>query len=67
MLKRLLAVISLAALFAPVGCSTTEPVIWSWPHNKRRLRAIMEDFHELHMDIDRVIFDMEPYPVEVDY
>jgi len=67
MRKKLLVVIGLAALVAPVGCNTTEPYIWSWPHHKRRIRTVLEQFHELHEDFDRVIFDMEPYPVEIDY
>lgn len=67
MLKKLLLVIGLVALLAPMGCSTREPVLWSWPHHKRRLRTLLEDFHQVHMDIDRIVFDMEPYPVEIDY
>jgi len=46
---------------------TTEPTIYSWPHHKRRIRHMLDDFHKVHMDIDRIIFDMEEYPVEVDY
>jgi hypothetical protein len=57
----------LLSLFAPVGCSTTEPTFYSWPHNKRRFRRIADGLHDMHMDIDRVIFDMETYPVEIDY
>lgn len=67
MLRKSLLVVGLVSLFLPVGCNTTEPVIWSWPHHKRRLRVIAEDFHRVHMDIDRVIFDMEEYPLEVEY
>jgi hypothetical protein len=67
MLRKLLLVIGLVALFLPVGCNTTEPMPWSWPHNKRRLRAIGRDLHAVHMDIDRIFFDMEEYPIEVDY
>ena len=67
MRKKLVICLGLLALFAPVGCNTTEPVIWSWPHHKRRLRKIASDLHKVHEDIDRIIFDMEPYPVEIDY
>ncbi|MEM7235017.1 MAG: hypothetical protein AAF517_22760 [Planctomycetota bacterium] len=52
---------------APQDGTTTEPTFYSWPHHKRRLRKIVDGLHEMHMDIDRIIFDMEPYPVEVDY
>ena len=69
MLKRWLVIACAVALFLPFGvsCSTTEPVIWSWPHNKRRIQTIFDGFHKLHMDIDRVIFDMDEHPIEADY
>lgn len=67
MIKKALLLVGLLALLMPTGCNTTDPVIWSWPHHKRRLRGILDDFHEVHMDLDRIIFDMENYPVEVDY
>jgi hypothetical protein len=67
MLKRLLLCVSLAALLAAVGCMTTEPTIFSWPHHKRRIRTIFDDVHKVHMDIDRIVFDMEEYPIEVEY
>ena len=65
--KRALLVVGLVAMLAPMGCRTTDPVIWSWPHHKRRLRTLLEDLHEMHMDFDRIFFDMEPYPIEVEY
>ncbi|MEM7233789.1 MAG: hypothetical protein AAF517_16555 [Planctomycetota bacterium] len=67
MRKKLLILAGLVCLFAPLGCNTTEPTFYSWPHHKRRLRKIVDGLHEMHMDIDRIIFDMEPYPVEIDY
>ena len=67
MRKKLIVLLGLAALLAPVGCSTTEPVSWSWPHNKRRLRKITDGLHQVHEDFDRIFFDMEPFPVELDY
>ena len=63
--KLLLTAGALAILLpVGVGCNTTEPVMWSWPHHKRRLMTIMDGFHRLHMDVDRVIFDMDEYPIE---
>jgi len=64
MLRRLGLLGLLALLFMPAGCSTNRPVIWSWPHNKRRIMTILGDFHEFHMDIDRIFFDMEDLPLE---
>ncbi|MCZ6793550.1 MAG: hypothetical protein O7J95_08055 [Planctomycetota bacterium] len=67
MLRKAVLLLGLLALLAPIGCETTDPYIWSWPHNKRRLRTIFADLHELHKDLDRIVFDMESYPVEVDW
>jgi hypothetical protein len=57
------------ALLLPlsVSCGTREPVLWSWPHNKRHIMKIMDGFHRLHMDVDRIVFDMEEYPLEAEY
>ncbi len=67
MRKKLIVWIGLLAVLSPIGCSTTEPVMWSWPHHKRRLRTIAEGFHKAHEDFDRIVFDMEPFPVEHDF
>ena len=66
MLRRLFLAVLLGAFVLPVlpGCSTNRPYIWSWPHNKRRVLTVFEDLHELHMDIDRIIFDMDERPIE---
>jgi hypothetical protein len=66
MLKRVVVMLCLGSFLLPlgVGCMTNRPVIWSWPHNKRRLNVILQDFHELHMDFDRIIFDMDERPLE---
>ena len=67
--RRLLLSLGAVLLLLPLGagCETNEPVIWSLPHNKRHGLTILNGFHRLHMDIDRIIFDMEEYPVEADY
>ena len=49
------------------GCATREPVLWSYPHWKRKGVTVLDGFHELHMDFDRIILDMEEYPLEPDY
>jgi hypothetical protein len=43
---------------------TNRPVIWSWPHHKRRVLSVLDDLHHFHMDVDRVIFDMPERPLE---
>jgi len=67
MLRRLLIIAGLVAMFLPCACSTREPVIWSWPLNKRRVMTTLDGFHEMHMDFNRIFFDMEEYPIEPDY
>jgi hypothetical protein len=69
MLRKLMIALGLVGIVLPLGsgCSTNEPVIWSAPHNKRRVMTVLNGFHRLHMDFDRIIFDMEEYPVETDY
>ena len=69
MRRKLFLIAGLFLLFLPLGagCNTREPVIWSWPHNKRRILKIADGFHQFHMDFDRIIFDMEEYPLEPDY
>ncbi len=64
MLRRIVILALLAAFLIPAGCMTQRPVIWSWPLHKRRVRTILEGFHKLHMDVNRVIFDMEERPIE---
>jgi hypothetical protein len=64
MLRRLGLLGILLSLFLPVGCMTNRPVIWSWPHNKRKILTIVEQFHEFHMDFDRIVLDMEEVPLE---
>jgi len=68
-MRRLLLALGLVATVLPfgAGCDTTEPVLWSRHHWKRKGLTIMEGFHRFHMDFDRIIFDMEEYPVEPEY
>ncbi len=66
MLRRLglLGLLGLLLLPLPVGCMTNRPVLWSWPHHKRRIMTMLEQFHQVHMDVDRIVFDMEEVPLE---
>jgi hypothetical protein len=64
MFRRLGLIALLVSLFLPVGCMTNRPVIWSWPHNKRRIMTMLDQFHQVHMDVDRILFDMEELPLE---
>ncbi|MGQ9591989.1 MAG: hypothetical protein ACUVYA_17040 [Planctomycetota bacterium] len=69
MFRRVLLALGVLALLVPLssGCQTREPVPWSWPHNKRRVLTILNGLHRFHMDFDRIVFDMEEYPVEPEY
>jgi hypothetical protein len=64
MLRRLGLLAILGLLFLPAGCMTNRPVLWSWPHNKRKIMTVLDQFHKVHMDFDRIVFDMEELPVE---
>ncbi len=64
MLRRLGLLFVLAALFLPVGCMTNRPVVWSWPHWKRHIMTTLGQAHEVHMDVDRIFFDMNEVPLE---
>ena len=64
MLRRLGLLALLMSLFIPAGCMTNRPVSWSWPHHKRRVMTVLDQFHEAHLDFDRIVFDMEELPLE---
>jgi len=66
MLRRLglIALLGLLFLPLPIGCMTNRPVIWSWPHNKRKIMTVLEQFHQVHMDFDRIFLDVEELPLE---
>ena len=53
----LLAVLAFV-LTAPLsGCLTLDMA-----HNRRHLRAVVQDLHELHQDIDKAFFGLDRYP-----
>jgi hypothetical protein len=54
----------LLSLFLPLGCMTNRPVLWSWPHWKRHVMVTLEQAHQVHMDFDRIFFDMDEVPLE---
>jgi hypothetical protein len=65
MLKKLGIWLLFALFLLPApGCMTNKPYLWSWPHHKRRLNKMLEDWHALHMDLDRILFDMDERPLE---
>ncbi len=64
MLRRLLVLSLLALTLLPAGCMTNRPYLWSWPHNKRKILTVLDDFHRVHMEIDRIVFDMDDRPLE---
>ena len=59
--KKILALVAgILFVFATTGCPTT-----NWAHNKRHLKKIRMELHELHMEIDRIFFGLEEDPSEV--
>ena len=60
MLKRvLLGVAAVAFLIGASGCLTT-----NWAHNRRHFQKWREQIRQVHIEVDRVIFDLEPDPSE---
>lgn len=64
MLRRFLLIGALGLMAAPVGCMTRRPVLWSWPHWKRKINVVLDGFHQAHMDFDRIVLDAEEQPLE---
>ncbi len=56
-MKKLVCLLLLVPLLG--GCLT-----WDMKHNRRHFRKFYEDLHDLHEDIDRVVFGLEPHPGE---
>lgn len=57
-MKRVLCVVALTGLLAGTsGCFTL-----NWNHNRRHLRKFIDQIRELHQDIDRIVFDLDPDP-----
>jgi hypothetical protein len=36
----------------------------SWAHNRRHVRKVIDQLVQLHQDIDKVIFGLDPNPAE---
>jgi len=66
MFRLFLLTAALASLVVAMGsgCSTNEPVIWSYAHNKRHALTIVDGLGQTWDDIDRIFFNMENYPDE---
>lgn len=57
-MKRTLQVLGLAFLLTSMsGCFTL-----NWNHNRRHLRKFIDQIREVHRDIDRIVFDLDPDP-----
>jgi len=57
-MRRAFLVLALSGLlFTTPGCFTL-----NWNHNRRHLRKVIEQIRELHRDIDRIFFDLDPDP-----
>jgi hypothetical protein len=52
---RVFAVAMLASSMS--GCFTL-----NWNHNRRHLRKFITQIRDVHKDIDRVVFDLDPDP-----
>lgn len=58
--KKLLNFALLATLLlSQSGCFTL-----SWAHNRRHVRKFIDEFVQLHEDIDKVIFGLDRNPAE---
>lgn len=51
--------LGLAVALTASGCFSL-----SWAHNRRHVRKIIDQLVELHQDIDKVIFGLDPNPNE---
>lgn len=57
-MKRIATVAILGVVVASMtGCFTL-----SWSHNRRHLRKFIDQIREVHQDIDRIVFDLDPDP-----
>lgn len=57
-MKRLMMALFFGALLAATpGCFTL-----NWAHNRRHLRKFIDQVEEVHRDIDRIVFDLDPDP-----
>ena len=36
----------------------------SWAHNRRHVRKVIDSLVQLHQDVDKVIFGLDPNPAE---
>jgi hypothetical protein len=57
--KIMVGLMSLVLTLSALGCLTT-----NWAHNRRHFLRIRAELHELHMEIDRVIFGLPEDPAE---
>ena len=62
-LRKLLLILGVAALFLPLGCSTPRPYPWSWAHNKRRINVLLSGFENAAESFDRIVLqDYTKFP-----
>ncbi len=60
MLKRMLVLAALLGLtLGTTGCLTL-----NWHHNRRHVRKVVDQLQELHMDVDKIVFDLDRNPAE---
>lgn len=55
------------ALVALLGIVTLAPAcisFTSWTHNKRHVKQMWMELHQLHEDMDRMLFGLERNPAE---
>jgi hypothetical protein len=56
---------SLFALLVFVGSTAAGCIsMTSWAHNKRHVKQVWHELHDLHEDFDRIVFGLERNPAE---
>ena len=64
-MRRALIVLSLIALVTTSGCVLDgKPSMFSARYGKRLMHKIIADFHDVRIDFDRIVWDLEEIPVE---
>jgi len=51
--------VALAMTLTVSGCFSL-----SWAHNRRHVRKVIDSLVQLHQDIDKVVFGLDPNPSE---
>ena len=58
-MKTTVSTVALIMTLTVSGCFSL-----SWAHNRRHVRKVIDSIVQLHQDIDKVIFGLDPNPSE---